>query len=347
MEINGTQIILEQCEYDALIAENVALKARVKELEELVKQLQVQINTLLTKKNSSNSSIPPSTDLTRKNRSLRTLSGKKPGGQSGHEGHTLIMTDTPDETHKLIPDYCNQCGNELAEIEAQFESKRQVVEMPPIKPLYIEFQSYSKICTCGHKQIGNYPCGVTNHIQYGASIEAIIGYQSVYQYTPFKRLRELFNHCFHLPISEGSIDNILKRLSAKALPLYQAIKGQIEMSEQVGGDETGVKINGKKGWLFTFQTSALTFLSVSLSRGFDTIQSLFKNGFPFSVYVTDCLVAQLKTVAKAHQLCTSHLLRELNNFIDALGCQWSMEMKQLLQQAIELKPQLTCDDYLH
>jgi len=41
MEINGTQIILEQCEYDALIAENVALKARVKELEELAKRISV------------------------------------------------------------------------------------------------------------------------------------------------------------------------------------------------------------------------------------------------------------------------------------------------------------------
>lgn len=93
-----------------LKAENVALKesnlklqARIRELEQLVKDLQSQINNLTIKKNSNNSSIPPSTDLTRKNRSLRIRSGKKPGGQKGHEGKTLTMTDTPDEIRKLIP----------------------------------------------------------------------------------------------------------------------------------------------------------------------------------------------------------------------------------------------------
>ena len=142
MEIRGTQtclparqVILERHESDALIAENAALKARVKELEELVKQLQVQISTLLTKKNSSNSSIPPSTDLTRKNRSLRTPGGKKSGGQLGHEGTTLKMTDTPDEIHKLAPDYCNRCAKELTAIKPELESKRQVVELPPVHPL--------------------------------------------------------------------------------------------------------------------------------------------------------------------------------------------------------------------
>ena len=43
----------------------------------------------------------------------------------------------------------------------------------------------------------------------------------------------------------------------------------------------------------------------------------------------------------------AHLLRELNNFTDALNCQWSVQMKQLIQQAIELKAQLCPNDYLH
>jgi len=344
MEIRGTQIILERHEYDALIARNTSLEARVMELEQMVKDLQTQTNSLTTKKNSNNSSIPPSTDLTRKNRSLRTSSGKKPGGQKGHTGTTLRMTETPDEIHKLIPDYCNDCGMELTDIAAQFESKRQVVEIPPIKPLYIEYQSHSKTCTCGHTQTGNYPCGVTNHIQYGASVEAMIGYQSVYQYTPFKRLSELFKHCFNLPISEGSIDNILKRLSAKALPIYQAIKEQIEMSTQVGGDETGAKINGKKGWIWTWQNVSATFIAVSLNRGMETIQKLFPKGFINAILNSDRWKPQLKTHAKGHQLCTSHLLRDLQYLIELEKTKWADSMKQLLLKGLELKRQ--CPEYV-
>lgn len=343
MEIRDDHIILTREEYAELLATNARLEAEVMELKALVKELLSQISRLTIKKNSSNSSIPPSIDLLRKNRSLRTKSGKKPGGQQGHTGTTLTMTETPDAIHKLIPDYCNDCGTGLEEIDAQFESKRQVVEIPPIKPVYIEYQSHSKICTCGYKQIGAYPCGVTNHIQYGASIEAMVGYQSVYQYTPFKRLSELFKHCFNLPISQGSIDNLLKRLSAKALPLYQAIKEQIEMSTQVGGDETGAKINGKKGWIWTWQNEVATFICASFNRGYETIQKLFPNGFVNAILNSDRWVPHLKTYANGHQLCTSHLLRDLQYLIELEKTKWAERMKQLLLQALELKNQ--CSQY--
>lgn len=339
MEIKGDHIILTKAEYTELLATNTRLEARVVDLEALVKELLSQISRLTIKKNSSNSSIPPSIDLLRKNRSLRTQSGKKPGGQKGHTGTTLTMIETPDEIHKLIPDYCNECGEGLEDIEAQFESKRQVVEIPPIKPLYIEYQSHSKICTCGYKQIGDYPCNVTNHIQYGASVEAMIGYYSVYQYTPFKRLSKLFKHCFNLPISQGSIDNKLKRLAVKALPVYQAIKAQIEMSTQVGGDETGAKINGKKGWIWTWQNEVVTFISASFNRGYETIEKLFPKGFVNAILNSDRWNPQLKTHAKGHQLCTSHLLRDLKYLIELEKSKWAESMKQLLLKAIELKRQ--------
>lgn len=333
----------KDAEIARLKEENQELKVSITRLEKLVLDLQNEIIQLRIKKNSSNSSMPPSIDLTRKSESLRTPSGKKSGGQQGHAGSTLKMTETPNEINKLIPDYCNKCGKELTENEAHFESKRQVVEIPPIEPIYIEFQSYSKTCICGHKQVGDYPSGVTNHIQYGASVEAIVAYQSVYQFTPFKRLHELFTHYFHLPISEGSIDNILKRLSAKALPIYSAIKKQIEISKQVGGDETGAKINGKKAWVWTWQNIFATFISISSSRGQVTIQKLFPKGFINAILNSDRWRAQINTYAKGHQLCTSHLLRELKYLIQLEKTSWAENLKQLLLRAIELKKK--CAEY--
>jgi len=76
--------------------------------------------------------------------------------------------------------------------------------------------------------------------------------------------------------------------------------------------ETRIKINDKKGWLFAFQTNLLTYSTVLVSFRFDIIESLFKNGCPISVYVTDCLASQLKTFAKVHKICMVHLLRGLN-----------------------------------
>jgi len=114
----------------------------------------------------------------------------------------------------------------------------------------------------------------------------------------------------------------------------------------VGSDETGACAAGKKGWFHTWQTTTLTFIVSSLNRGYKTIEQYFPGGFPLSVYVSDCWAAQLKVVAFLHQLCIAHLLRELRSFEDALACKWSIAMKQLLQDAIALKKQLTPQDYM-
>src|SRR6266568_374159 len=47
--------------------------------------------------NSNNSSTPPSTDKKRKRGSKKEISGKKPGGQNGHQGSRLDKSENPDE----------------------------------------------------------------------------------------------------------------------------------------------------------------------------------------------------------------------------------------------------------
>ena len=320
-----------------LLEENRLLRAQVLEQSKIIESLKLEIRQLKTRKNSNNSSIPPSVDLSRKNKSLRTPSGKKPGGQPGHEGSTLKMVENPDEVHKLMPEFCNHCGKILTEIIPHFENKRQVVEIPPISPIYKEYQVFSKKCSCGHIQKSDYPDGVTNNIQYGASVEALLAYLSVYQYVPFKRLQEFLAHSFNLHLSQGSIANKLAVLEKKASEFYQLIKEQIENSKQVGSDETGVKINGNKSWIWVWQNSLFTFISASEGRGKATIDKLFPNGFSKSIINSDRWLAQLNTEAKGHQLCTSHLLRNLNFLIESEKTIWAEEMKTLLMKAIDTK----------
>lgn len=343
------------------LAEYTFLKNRVCELEQQyklseernkilhqeVKSLQEQIRLLKNGHKSKTSSTPPSQDIGRSNRkSLREPSTRKTGGQPEHKGTNLKMKEIPDEIIEYRPDYCNQCGELLNSKEAIKVSRKQEIILPPIVPQYIEHQSYACTCkTCGFVTTTELPEHLKANIQYGSQISAWVAYLSVRQYMSYERIAEMMRDCFHLPISEGTIDNMLKNLTTKAQYVYEQIRKRIEQSPVVGGDETGIKINGKKGWIFAFQTPALTFLSVSLSRGYNTITNLFKNGFPISVYITDCWAAQLKVTAKAKQICIAHLFRELNNFIDACKCDWSVKMKQLLKNAIELKSQMQTIDY--
>lgn len=317
---------------DQLSKQIIALTLNVEELTKKLAHYQHP-------KNSGNSSIPPSKDENRpkRNQSLREKSGRKPGAQQGHKGTALIMAAVPDKIEKLIPDYCNCCGKDLKEIEAVLASKRQVVELPVIKPIYVEYQNFIRNCSCGHQQKGTYPPNVTNHIQYGSSVEALVGYFSVYQYLPFKRMTELFSDVFDLPISQGSIGNLLQRLGDKSQVVYDAIQNSIAKSRSVGGDETGLKVNGDKFWAWIWQNTMLTFIAISINRGKKTVQKLFPKGFINAILNSDRWKTHITTHARGHQLCFAHLLRDLNYLIELESTEWAKNIKSLFKKALELK----------
>lgn len=353
---NGYQVdqsaLIEQ-----LFAEIKALKERVLVLENVEKEnvklrkentiLREKLSKYENPKNSRNSSVPPSKDENRplKTKSLREPSDKKIGGQQGHEGNTLKMTDTPDKVIEHVPDFCCACGSDLQNTPVEFVSKRQVVDLPVIKPEYIEHQVFKKQCSCGHSNCASFPENIKASISYGANAESLVGYLFSRQYMPFDRMREFFNDAFHLPISEGGIHELLNRLVAKSAPAYQLIKEKITESKVVGADETGAKINGKKSWFWAWQNNTLTYIVPSANRGFATIQANFENGFENAVLLHDCWKSHFQTPAVNHQLCTAHLLRELNYFIETNKDPWASKCRELIRDALHVKQNMKLEDY--
>lgn len=64
----------------------------------------------------------------KKTRSLRHKSGKKPGGQAGHQGHTLELAANPDEIVVLRPQRCAACRTSLEGVAACGMERRQRVD---------------------------------------------------------------------------------------------------------------------------------------------------------------------------------------------------------------------------
>lgn len=139
-------------ENKVLRQENKGLKNEIKGLKTENQNLKTELAFTKHKKDSSNSSMPPSSGIgkTQRARSLRKSSGKKPGGQPGHKSTTLKMTETPDLLEDHMPSICEQCGTSLLEIPADFAGRRQVVDLPPIQLIVTEHRVFSKQCTCGH-----------------------------------------------------------------------------------------------------------------------------------------------------------------------------------------------------
>lgn len=324
-------------------------KARIAELEAQVASLEAKVALLLAElskqklsKDSSNSHNPPSQDKysAKVRQSLRKKSKRKTGGQSGHKGHHLELVATPTINHDLKSDYCQQCGQDLRSEAVHLVSKRQVIDIPPIEPIYTQYSQYGCQCpNCNHDQKAPYPTGVNAPIQYGSSIETLVSYLNVFHYLPYKRLKLLLDDLFNLKMSEGSIDNLLSRSAEKMDFVYQEIKEQIKQADYAGSDETGAKVDGKKWWIWVWQNSLNTWLMASESRGSKAINEVFPEGLPNTVIGSDRWPAQLKMVSKHKQLCLAHLLRDLIWIEQSEKSDWAAQFAKLFREAIQLNKQ--------
>ncbi len=110
MEPSDKVIIEDQQRIILMLSrENTQMKARIEVLER-------ELLRYKTRKDSNNSSLPPSKDENRPPRtvSLREKGNRKAGGQPGHDGHTLKMTDNPDEIIEHRACFCPECGKDVS-----------------------------------------------------------------------------------------------------------------------------------------------------------------------------------------------------------------------------------------
>ena len=313
--------------------------------EELLKYIKNLHNNIVQekpKKDSTNSSISPSSEIVppQKNQSLRPKSDNKSGGQAGHIGKTLEQSDTPDEV--IVIEYninsCKQCGFDLSSVIAKLKERRQVLDLDlqDTNTKITEYQSYSKVCPeCGVDNHDNsYPELVAPHISYGKNIMAIVSYLSVVHYLSYNRIVSALATLYKINISEGTVDRLLKRASKLSQNEIQKIVSELELSSIVGIDETGAKVNGARNWHWVFQNDTCTYIVANESRGTKVITENFTDGFVNAIVVHDNYSSYSSLISQGEQLCLAHKLRDLQYAIDCDQTQVMTDMQLLLREAM-------------
>ncbi len=111
---------LEKLDKEGLILSILVLQEQVRELQQTVARQAAEIQELRDQlaKNSRNSGKPPSSDGLKKpkTRNLRRKSGRRSGGQEGHQGHTLRMVEKPDHVEHYEVSECPECAADLQTI---------------------------------------------------------------------------------------------------------------------------------------------------------------------------------------------------------------------------------------
>ena len=316
---------------------NLQIRKKDKEIEKLLERLSKYENT---DKNSNNSSTPPSKErmkdeIVRRTRTLRKPSGKKPGGQNGHEGHKLSCSSTPDVVIDDIPSYCTHCGESLADAERVLDHVTKVVSIPELKPVIKEIRHYVMVCkNCGER-VRTAPRRRSNDVVYDASVKSLVVYLSVVQFLPYGRIAGFLREVFGLTPSEGSLVNWVNEAKKNARPVIDKIKEYIMFSSVVGFDESGLYCNKRLDWAWIAQTVYYTLLFRAEGRGSKVLTDKFGDALERMTAVTDRHSAYFVIHFLNHQVCLAHLLRELQYLSDLnAGQDWPEKVAGLFREAI-------------
>ncbi len=300
--------------------EIVLLKARVTELEGQLA------------KNSQNSSKPPSSDGLKKPapKSSREKSGRKTGGQEGHEGSTLNQVDNPDSIEQHDVHLCEQCHCDLSEVAPNHVEKRQEFEIPPMKKQVTEHQALVKTCPrCGLVNKGKFPEHITQPVQYGLRVKGLATYYNQYHLIPYQRLQTVFQDVYDIRLSEGTLLNTFIACHEKLENFDNAVKEAVIVSPQAHFDESGLRVNKKLHWLHVASTENLTHYEVHEKRGTEAMDDIgilpkFKGKA-----VHDHWQSYFNYTCE-HVLCNAHHCRELVYHEEQYKQSWCKDMKALL-----------------
>jgi len=109
-------------------------------------------------------------------------------------------------------------------------------------------------------------------------------------------------------MSQTTVLEITQRVSQTLRPDYFAIRERIRKSDIVNIDETSIKVDGKKYWIWTFVTKTDTFYVIRKSRGKKVLEEVL--GTEFDGFVGCDGWGAYPLVTKKIQRCWAHLLRE-------------------------------------
>lgn len=322
---DDAQAVIESLEHKLKTA-NLEIEKAKKEIERLKGMLRL---------NSSNSSKPPSSDgLKKKNvipGSQRPSSRRRPGGQPGHKGSTLIPVSSPDKTEFYPVNEC-VCGSDLSLQPALKTEVSQSFDLPPIQILVTEHHREVKICPCCHTKVtASLPPGLSGATtEYGPQLKAYAMYLMNQHLIPVRRVSEILNELLGVEISIGTImswsDSVFRGLKS----FEEQLKEAIISSPVVNFDETGMRCTGSLHWLHSASTPNLSFFGIHEDRGTEAMKDFGILSRFRGVAVHDHWKSYFKFEDCLHSLCNSHILRELKFLHEVFQECWAGKMIALL-----------------
>lgn len=283
--------------------ENELLRARIRELEAQLAKYE-------------KSHTPPSLrrdGTSRKNQ--KKNGGRKPGQKRGHKGVTRHRVE-PDEQVDVTMDRCPHCNAELGS-PSRIESK-VIEEIPEPQPVIVtEYRIAHYTCPGCHREVVATDPDCPKEGIFGNNTIAQVTVLKYEERLPHRKIREVLKRQYGLDISPATILDLTRRASDAVRSEYEEILDRIRTAEVLYVDETSIKVQGKKYWIWAFTTPAETFVVIRKSRGMKVLMEVLTRRFR-GIIVCDGWASYSRFTDRI-QRCWAHLLRESKDLAEKIA----------------------------
>jgi transposase len=310
------------------------LEAKVQRLEELLKQALEKISQLekQLKRNSKNSSKPPSTDQ----KSNTPDTDKKPPRDSRTgKARPSFPPDKIDRHVQCKQENCPHCGSSKIQLNRGSPEILQQAELPEIKAVITEFQLQKYHCEeCGKNSTARLPPGIPDSA-FGPKLMGLLATLTGVLHVAKKEAIQLIKDLYDVDMGIGSVPNVEERVAVALDPVYDRIhKFVVQHKLCTHFDETSWRDSGKRHfvWLATCQQAAV--YRIDRNRSAAAFKRLIGQETWTAPAVTDRYAVY--NSFKDHQFCLAHLIREFKGHGERDG------PDKAIGQAIENELRLSC-----
>jgi len=300
---------------DAIIKKQAAEikthKEYIKVLEKKIQLLEEEIARL--KKNSGNSSKPPSSDIIKPIKAIRRLGRKRNrGGQRGHRKFSRQSFE-PEQVDEVIKhELTGKDAEGLIPLDQWLVI--QQIELPEKMYKVIEHRvrKYLDPVT-GKIHTAAIPDEIRKGGLLGADVTAAVAFMKGGCHMSFSTIKKFFKEIIKLDISRGMLCKTTQKVSKSLEASYNKLASLLPNEPYIGIDETGHKDEGKKHWTWCFQTPEYTLFHIDKSRGsqvlFDLLGKAFGGTIGCDFYGAYRKFSRLSDALV--QYCMAHLIREI------------------------------------
>lgn len=291
----------------------------------LLKEDNARLKSIINN-DSSNTSLPPSTDQKgRKPANAfngRKKTGRSAGGQKGHKGTTLTKSAVEE---KLASGRCRHEIKTVGRVSGKDYVKKYVIDLQT-EPVITEIRIYA-----GEDGIVHIPPEYRSDVTYGANIKALA--VSLYSEGVMSndRIASFLNAAGNgeLELSEGSVYGFCKRFAEASETSILHLENRLLDQAVVATDATAVTVNREQNYIRNLSVEDTVVYHAMDSK---SIEALTKLGFLkryAGILVHDHETA-LYHFGTDHAECNVHLIRYLRKNTEETENQWSGRMITLL-----------------